>query len=721
MNVRFLSIALGLAALLWGGELRAQNVPGKDLNADEIRKNAVEAHQELARQFADFQKQIQLLKGRLDRSPNIEDRDRAQALQKVLDRAEASFIRVKFARLQELLRKPAFTLDDYKEAALQNALLAKDLGDLVELFDGQGRGLSDEIRWLQDMLKILNNIYAEQQRVEALTRGGKTDPKEAQGLQKDLAKDTKDLGNKLGKNPNAKPGDGKPGGEGGLGKPSVSTPKDGKSGDGKSGAGEAKDGGKPGDAKPGDGKGGDGKGGDGKGGDGKGGDGKGGDGKGGDGKGGDGKGGDGKGGDGKGGDGKGDADAKPGDKGPEDTAKKPDDGKKGPDAASKPAAADTKGGGGGLDPSGGKSDGQGSQNKSDPAENPNDKSPSFGIAPPSIPGKPFPALPQPPPPGAPMRPTDDGPVFKLVDPGDMGPAPDAVPIDELPDPRHIEPLAGKKQVLEAYDRMKDAIPKIPENIKGANADQNESLEHLRKAKAEIEQRLKMLRLEEAEQILAALRHRCEKAKQMQIDVLNNPNDGTIATERAILGNSDQKPTDSNFQAALRLGFKEKEIISEIDKCLEILRTDATGVAFPVAFEQVRDDMRNVYRRFDLADVGKMNQGIQQDIIDSLDDMIKALKQKEIDLIPMPPMPPMPTDPKDPKEPPEPSLLKRIQELKMIRAMQDRLNKRTEKYAKLFPGQEQPTDPNIRREVTELRARQEQIFDITNKIQKEVNK
>jgi len=289
---------------------------------------------------------------------------------------------------------------------------------------------------------------------------------------------------------------------------------------------------------------------------------------------------------------------------------------------------------------------------------------------------------------------------------------------DMPDAPYIEPLIGKKQVIEAYDRFKDAIPKIPDNIPGANKDQDEGTDALRKARDEMEKRLKMLRLEEAEQILAALRHRCEKMKMMQIDVLNNPTDGTIATEKAILSNSDQKPTDANFQASLRLAAKEKEIIVEIDKCLEILRTDATGVAFPVAFEQVRDDMRNVYRRLDGADVGKLNQSIQQDIIDSLDDMIKALKQKEIDLIPMPPKPPGP--PKPPKEKPDPSLLKLIQELKMIRAMQDRLNKRTEKYAKLFPGQEQPSDPLIRREVSELRARQEQIFDITNKLQKKEN-
>ena len=69
MKVRVLSMVLSLAALYWGGTLHAQTAPPKDLKSEEIRRNAVEAHQELARQFSDFQKQIQILKNRLEPQP----------------------------------------------------------------------------------------------------------------------------------------------------------------------------------------------------------------------------------------------------------------------------------------------------------------------------------------------------------------------------------------------------------------------------------------------------------------------------------------------------------------------------------------------------------------------------------------------------------------------------------------------------------------------------
>jgi len=325
----------------------------------------------------------------------------------------------------------------------------------------------------------------------------------------------------------------------------------------------------------------------------------------------------------------------------------------------------------------------------------------------------------PPPPGTPSpnRPNDDDPPqFKGEPGGGDDDAPDA---GDDADGQQFEPLIGKKQIMEAYERMKQALKKIGDDNKAAGGDQDEAVKKLREAKDELEKRLRMLRLEEMERILAALKARCEKMLAMQTDVLTNPVDGTEATDKAVQNNSDKKPNDANFQSALRLGDKEKEIISIVNGCLEILRTDGTGVAFPVAFEQVRDDMRQVFRRFQVADVGKFNQDIQRDIIDSLKDMIDALKKKEQDLQDAKQQPPGP--PGEPKEPPEPGLLKKIQELKMLRAMQDRLNKRTERYARLFPGQEQSSDPIIRREVSDLRIQQERIFDTANKIHKGDNK
>jgi len=654
MNVRCLSILLSLAALQWGGTLQAQEGPGKNLNPDEIRRSAVEAHKELERQFADFEKQIQVLKNRLERSPNIEDKDRAVQLQKVLDRAQSSQIRIKFVELQEHLRKPTFTLEDYQLAVAKNELLAKDLANLVELFDGQNNRLGDEIDRLKQALKDLEKILNTERTLRSLTEIGKTDPKEAKNLQDNTAKETNRLAQDLDK---VKTGEaGKPG-SGGDPKVSQSTPKDGGSGKGGD-KGQGKEGGQnPGQAK----------------------------------------------------DNKDDMDknSKPAEAKKDDGNKSPSDANAKNDSKSDSKSSAGKSSNADSMPSDAKGSGLPGEAK------PSDSSPS--VPPESPPFPPTNFKPMPPgPPMAPGRPTDDPtPIGKIIPSDDDGDGGSASPLDPSDSP------IGKKSVLEAYDRMKEAAKKIGDNDPTAPNAQGMAIEQLEKAKKDLEQRLKLLRDEEMERILAALKVRCEKMLAMQIDVLKNAADGTEATYRAIQSNSDKKPTDANLQASLKLSSKEKDIIVEVDKCLEILRGDSTGVAFPVAFEQVKADMINVRNRFDVGDVGLVNQEIQKDIIASLQDMIEALKKKEMDLKIVPPGPPM--DPMDKAPPPDPSLLQRIAELKMIRAMQDRLNKRTEMYSKLFPGQEQPSDPNVRREVSELRQRQEQIFDVTNKISKGENK
>ena len=46
----------------------------------------------------------------------------------------------------------------------------------------------------------------------------------------------------------------------------------------------------------------------------------------------------------------------------------------------------------------------------------------------------------------------------------------------------------------------------------------------------------------------------------------------------------------------RLSNKEMEIVVEVDKALKLLKDEGTAVAFPLAVEQVREDMEQVVQR-----------------------------------------------------------------------------------------------------------------------------
>jgi len=195
---------------------------------------------------------------------------------------------------------------------------------------------------------------------------------------------------------------------------------------------------------------------------------------------------------------------------------------------------------------------------------------------------------------------------------------------------------------------------------------------------------------------------------MQIQVYN----GTKAVARAIEGNNDKKPTRANTQDAIALSDEEKKIVFEASKAIEMLEAEGSAVAFHEVFQQVREDMKHVERRLGATDAGKVTQNIEEDIIDTLQEMIKALEKAKQDL--------QNKKPKDgdPKSQPPPNqdqkLLDKIAELKMIRAMQIRVNKRTEMYGREFEG-EVPNDPNVQREIRNLAERQERIVDVTRKI------
>jgi sugar phosphate isomerase/epimerase len=127
---------------------------------------------------------------------------------------------------------------------------------------------------------------------------------------------------------------------------------------------------------------------------------------------------------------------------------------------------------------------------------------------------------------------------------------------------------------------------------------------------------------------------------------------------------------------------------------------------------------HVQKRLDLGDVHDVTQGIERDIIDSLKEMIDALKKARDD---NQAEPGKSGPPGQSGKPADPKLLELIQELKMVRALQKRVNDRTEFYAKRFPGQEQAADPNVVRDLRILADRQQRIQDIVSRIAKGDNK
>src|SRR6266852_473432 len=268
---------------------------------------------------------------------------------------------------------------------------------------------------------------------------------------------------------------------------------------------------------------------------------------------------------------------------------------------------------------------------------------------------------------------------------------------------------GRKQVQDAnqYQRQaEDGIKK--ENKEDASKKQSQAIAKLDEALKKLEEILRQLREEEIERLLAKLEQRCRRMLEIQIEVY----DGTVRVDKAIGTNPDKKASRAEEQRSLQLSDREEVIVVEANKAIQILEAEGTAVAFPQMFEQVRDDAKNVARRLGKADVGAVTQVIEQDIIAALKDMIEALKKAQADLKGQ-------SQPGQSGPPQNQKLIDLLAELKMIRAMQVRVNSRTKVYAQKYTG-EQASEPDIQKELGELAQRQLKIFDVTNNIAKGKN-
>ena len=250
--------------------------------------------------------------------------------------------------------------------------------------------------------------------------------------------------------------------------------------------------------------------------------------------------------------------------------------------------------------------------------------------------------------------------------------------------------------------MQEAEAKLKEaRREGAAEKEEEAIRELQKAKAELEEILRQLREEQIARMLALLEARFRKMLQMEGEVY----EGTMRLDKVPL----PQRSHSHEIEASRLSGRQLQIVVELDKAALLLREDGTAVAFPEALSQVRDDMQQVTDRLARAKVDRMTQGVEEDIITALKEMIQSLRKAQRD-----------TDEKK-KRPPgqqggdqDRPLIDALAELRMIRALQMRVNARTARYGKMIQG-EQAADGELVEALQRLAEREQRIRCATRDI------
>lgn len=262
---------------------------------------------------------------------------------------------------------------------------------------------------------------------------------------------------------------------------------------------------------------------------------------------------------------------------------------------------------------------------------------------------------------------------------------------------------AQQRLEQAQKRMQEAQKKLEEAKREDAADkQAEAIKELEQAKADLEEILRQLREEEMSRTLAALEARFRKMLAMQIEVLEG-------TERLDKVPEADRGRDQQIESG-RWSRKQAQIMAEADKALVVLREEGSAVAFPEAVEGMRDDMHQVVERLAQFKLGEVTLGLEADIVAALEEMIAALQKAQKDQE----QKQQQGQPPQQGEGEEQPLVDTLSELKMIRALQMRVNLRTERYAKLTQT-EQAERPDLLIALKQLAERQQRIHKVTRDI------
>ena len=255
---------------------------------------------------------------------------------------------------------------------------------------------------------------------------------------------------------------------------------------------------------------------------------------------------------------------------------------------------------------------------------------------------------------------------------------------------------GREDLEEARQEMENAIKELKgKKDRGkASKHQDEAIRQLLEAKEKLEEILRQLREEEKSLTLASLESRFRKMLSMQLLVYQE----TVRLEKEADGK------DANMIArGKQLATSEEELVQEVDKALVVLREEGSSVAFPEAVEAIREDAASIVQLLDQGKAGELTQTLEQAVIEAIEEMVDAL-QKEME------------KKKDEEQqqgeqqqgqPQEKPLVDELSEVKMLRSLQLRINRRTRQLGRMIEG-EQADEPELLRQFETLSGRESRI-------------
>lgn len=170
--------------------------------------------------------------------------------------------------------------------------------------------------------------------------------------------------------------------------------------------------------------------------------------------------------------------------------------------------------------------------------------------------------------------------------------------------------------------------------------------------------------------------------------------------------------------ANKLAVEQTKVVMEGQRALLLLQDEGSSLAFPEALEQVNRDAQAVKRRLEEANVGSGTLAVEDEILGALEEMLESLKQVQKKREENKERKQQQQQQQGGEEQTEP-LVDAIAELKLIKTLQLRVNRRTQRLAADANNADdvvgQIGDSALLAELKDLATRQQKIQEVTRDI------
>jgi hypothetical protein len=267
---------------------------------------------------------------------------------------------------------------------------------------------------------------------------------------------------------------------------------------------------------------------------------------------------------------------------------------------------------------------------------------------------------------------------------------------------------AQKAVQDAVPQQKGAEQDLKKNDReNATKKEDGAIAKLEEALKELEKKLEQLREKEKKKQLAGLEERLLKMLAKERDVL----DTTTRINDAVVRNKGQM-SDADRQKAGTLADDQRSLLPVVDSALRLIEGDGSAIVFYEVLNEVRKDMDWIAGELETARLGDDTQLVEKQVIEQIQRMLEAVKkaQKELEEKKN-----NKNDQGQPMQPGDQSLIKKVEQLKLIRELQVQVNERTEAFGKSVQNAEQTNNPAVQKKLRMLSDKQKSLQDMLHKM------